>query len=145
MRVIRRLVVKYFPFLTFIISASLQAQESQIWQCQSINAVGFNWNTEEGYGWDIKVVPKTNIALNFNGTNSFFFLNSEKIPLSCVNTKNDTGERLVSCVRNDMNPYDFLVLNIESGQASLSRLGGSISSNTFFREMVSTNIFQCSN
>ena len=137
--------MKYFPFLTFIISASLQAQESQIWQCQSINAVGFNWNTEEGYGWDIKVVPKTNIALNVNGTNSFFFLNSEKIPLSCVNTKNDTGERLVSCVRNDMNPYDFLVLNIESGQASLSRLGGSISSNTFFREMVSTNIFQCSN
>ena len=137
--------MKYFPFLTLIISASLQAQESQVWQCQSINAVGFNWNTEEGYGWDIKVVPKTNIAFNFNGTNSFFVLNSEKIPLSCVNTKNDTGERLVSCVRSDMNPYDFLVLNIESGQASLSRLGGSISSNTFFREMVSTNIFQCSN
>ena len=137
--------MKYFPFLTLIISASLQAQESQVWQCQSINAVGFNWNTEEGYGWDIKVVPKTNITFNFNGTNSFFFLNSEKIPLSCVNTKNDTGERLVSCVRDDMNPYDFLVLNIESGQASLSRLGGSISSNTFFREMVSTNIFQCSN
>ena len=137
--------MKYFPFLTLIISACLQAQETQVWQCQSINAVGFNWNTEEGYGWDIKVVPKTNIAFNFNGINSSFFLNSENIPLSCVNTKNDTGERLVSCVRNDMNPYDFLVLNIESGQASLSRLGGSISSNTFFREMVSTNIFQCSN
>ena len=136
--------MKYFPFLTLIISACLQAEESQVWQCQSTNAVGFNWNTEEGYGWDIKVVTKTNIAFNFNGTNSSFFLNSENIPLSCVNTKNDTGERLVSCVRNDTKPYDFLVLNIESGQASLSRLGGSVSSNTFFREMVSTNIFQCS-
>ena len=137
--------MKYFPFLTLIISSCLQAQESQVWQCQSTNAVGFNWNTEEGYGWDIKVVPKTNIAFNFNGANSSFFLNSETIPLSCVNTKNNTGERLVSCVRDDMKPYDFLVLNIESGQAALSRLGGSISSNTFFREMVSTNIFQCSN
>ena len=118
--------MKYSLFLTLIISTCLQAEELQVWQCQSTNAVGFNWNTEEGYGWDIKVVPKTNIAFNFNGTNSSLFLNSENIPLSCVNTKNDTGERLVSCVRNDTKPYDFLVLNIESGQASLSRLGGSI-------------------
>ena len=75
--------MKYFPFLTLIISVL----ESQVWQCR-INAVGFNWNTaEEGYGWDIKVVPKTNIAFNFNGTNSSFFFREK-----CVNTKNDTGE-----------------------------------------------------
>ena len=73
------------------------------------------------------------------------FFNSENIPLSCVKTKNNIGKRLVSCVRNDTQPCDFFVLYLESGQASLSRRGGSISLNTFSREMVGTNIFQCSN
>ena len=60
------------------------------------------------------------------------FFNSENIPLSFVETKNNIGERLVCCVRNDTQPCDFFILNLEIGQASLSRRGGSISLNTFF-------------
>ena len=142
-RASRRYPVKNFPFLALIVSTCLQAQGPQLWDCQNTNAVGFNWNTEEGYRWDIKVVPKISIALNINGADSFFILNSENIPLSCAETKNDMGENLISCIRADTQPYDFIVLNLTSGQASLSRLEGSISSNTFFRETVSTHIFQC--
>ena len=136
--------MKNFLFLALLVSTCLQAQGSQAWECQNTNAIGFNWNTEEGYRWDIKVVPKIRIALNINESDSFFVLNSENIPLNCIETKNDMGENLISCMRADTQPYDFIVLNLKSGQASLSRLRGSVSSNTFFRETVSTSIFQCS-
>ena len=39
-------------------SLQLRAQELQLWNCQSTNATGFNWNTEEGYRWENEIIPK---------------------------------------------------------------------------------------
>jgi len=138
--------MRNFLLLTFLLmSLQLRAQELQLWTCQSTNATGFNWNTEEGYRWENKIIPKESIAIDINGSNSSYNFNSKSIPMSCEEFTNETGEKLVSCIRSDRQPHDFLVLNLASGQASLSRLGGSVSSNTFFREIVSTSIFQCTN
>ena len=135
--------MKNFLLLTLLMSLQLKAQEGQFWNCQSTNATGFNWNTEEGYRWENEITSKENISFNVNGLNSFYNSNSKSIPMSCMEFTNETAEKLVSCIRSDGQPHDFLVLNLASGQASLSRLGGSISSNTFFRDMVSTSILQC--
>ena len=138
--------MKNFLLLAFLLmSLQLKAQELQLWNCQSTNATGLNWNTEEGYRWENEIIPKESISINVNGSNSFYNFNSKSIPMSCEAFTNETGEKLVSCIRSDRQPNDFLVLNLASGQASLSRLGGSVSSNTFFREIVSTSIFQCTN
>ena len=138
--------MKNFLLLTFLLmSLQLTAQELQLWNCQSTNATGFNWNTEEGYRWENEIIPKESISVNVNGSNSFYNFNSKSIPMSCEEFTNETGEKLAYCIRSDRQPHDFLVLNLASGQASLSRLGGAISSNTFFREIVSTSIFQCTN
>jgi hypothetical protein len=131
--------------LSLLISLNVEAQELQLWNCQSTNSTGFNWNTEEGYRWESKSVPNSSISITINGLNSFYDFNSQSIPLSCEEFTNEKGENLISCIRNDQQPHDFLLLNLASGQASLSRLGGAVSSNTFFRELVSTSIFQCTN
>ena len=131
--------------LSLLISLNLEAQELQLWNCQSTNSTGLNWNTEEGYRWESKSVPNSSISITINGLNSFYDFNSQSIPLSCEEFTNEKGENLISCIRNDQQPHDFLLLNLASGQASLSRLGGAVSSNTFFRELVSISIFQCTN
>ena len=53
-------------------SLQLKAQEVQLWNCQSTNATGFNWNTEEGYRWENEITSKENISVNVNGLNSFY-------------------------------------------------------------------------
>ena len=138
--------MKNFLLLSLLlISLQGNTQGFRLWSCQSINAAGFNWSAEEGYRWENKIVQKESISISVNGPNSFYNFNSKNIPMNCRGWSNQRGEKLISCIRNDGQPHDFIVLNLVSDQASLSRLGGSISSNTFFRDIVSPSIFQCNN
>ncbi len=119
------------------------AQEAVVWICQGAEGNGFNWQTEEGYRWESTQINLENLALTVAGRNSSYNLDSREVPLICEEFKKSAAEGFVSCVRGDGLPYDFLVLNSVTGQVALSKLGGAITSNTFYREQVITSVFQC--
>ena len=129
--------------LTMLILAVSEGQAADFWTCQDTNATGFNWNTEEGYRWEGTRIRATELILTIDGADSYFTLNSQDIPLACEEYTNEAEEKFISCTRSNGLAYDFLVLNPASGQAALSQLGGSITSNTFYRDLVTTHIFQC--
>jgi hypothetical protein len=135
--------MKKLIWLIMLIPTALEAQAVKFWTCQGTNAAGFNWNTEEGYRWESTRIPATELMLKNDGAHSYFTLNSQEIPLVCEEYANETRERIISCTRSSGLAHDFLVLNPTSGQAALSQLGGSITPNTFYRELVTTHIFQC--
>ncbi len=119
------------------------AKEAVVWICQGTEGNGFNWQTEEGYRWESTQINLENLALTVAGRNSSYNLDSREVPLICEEFKKSAAEGFVSCVRGDGLPYDFLVLNSVTGQVALSKLGGAITSNTFYREQVITSVFQC--
>jgi hypothetical protein len=137
--------MKKLLWLAILILSAFKAQAAELWTCQDTNATGFNWNTEEGYRWEGARIPAAELILTIDGNDSYFTLNSQDTPLACEEYTNEIGEKFISCTRSKGLAYDFLVLNPISGQAALSQLGGSITSNTFFRELVTTHIFQCRN
>jgi len=137
--------MKKLLWLVMLIPAASEGQAAEFWTCKGTNATGFNWNTEEGYRWEDARIPATELMLTIDGADSYFTLNSQDIPLACEEYTNETGEKFISCTRRNGLAYDFLVLNPTSGQAALSQLGGSITSNTLYRELVTTYIFQCRN
>lgn len=126
-----------------IMTMTLKSQAAESWICQGINTIGFNWNTEEGYRWEEARISVTELVLTIDDAESYFTFNSQVIPVECEEYSYELGESFVSCVRSEGLAHDFLVLNLISGQAALSQLGGSITSNTFYRESVATYIFQC--
>jgi len=130
-------------WLALMLSPIASAQEAEVWACQSIEAAGFNWQTEEGYRWESTQLAAADMRLTIAGTNSFYNLDSLDIPLICEEFDGPTPEKFVSCVRGNNLAYDFLVLNVTHGQAALSLLGGAITSNTFYRELVTTTLYQC--
>jgi|TARA_B110000438_G_scaffold287326_1_gene319499 hypothetical protein len=137
--------MKKLFWLVMLVPAALEGQASEFWKCQGTNAAGFNWNTEEGYRWESTRIPTTELMLKIDGGNSYLTLNSEDISLVCEEYTNETSGKFISCIRSSELAYDFLVLNPTSGQAALSQLGGSITPNTFYRELVTTQIFECEN
>ena len=132
------------PFLTVLLFAPLSlAQETTVWNCQGTEAVGFVWQSEEGYRWVSIQVRAGDLVLTVAGINSFFNLDSLEIPLVCEEFNMPPSEKFVSCIRNNGLAYDFVVLNPNTGQAALSQMGGAITSNTFYRDRITTKIFQC--
>lgn len=129
--------------LILLINFGIHGQAAEFWTCQSINTVGFNWNTEEGYRWESTRIAASDLSLNIDGSSSHYTLGSQNVPLICDEYANETEELFFSCKRADGPVYDLLVFNPRSGQAALSRLGGSITSNTFYRDLVATYLFQC--
>lgn len=129
--------------LAMLIPATLEGQTSKFWTCQGTNAAGFNWNTEEGYRWENTRIPTTELTLKIDGANSHLTLNSKDTSLVCEEYVNETSGKFISCTRSNELASDFLVLNPTSGQAALSQLSGSITPNTFYRELVTTQIFEC--
>ena len=119
------------------------SQETEVWACQGTEATGIEWQTEEGYRWESTRVTARDMLLTVDGINSSYNLDSQNIPLTCQVVNEASSEKIVSCVRANGLAYDFLVLNPVTGQAALSQMGGAITSNTFYRDLVITNIFQC--
>ena len=137
--------MKKLLWLIMLIPAILEGQVAEFWTCQSTNSAGFNRNTEEGYRWENIRIPTTELTLKIDGANSHLTLNSKDTSLICEEYVNETSGKFISCIRSSELAYDFLVLNPTSGQAALSQLGGSITPNTFYRELVTTQIFECEN
>ena len=135
--------MKKLLWLIMLIPAILEGKVAEFWTCQSTNSAGFNWNTEEGYRWENTRIPTTDLMLKIDEVNSYFTLNSQQIPIVCEEYTLETEEEFISCIRSSGLAYDLLVSNPLSGQAALSQLGGSITPNTFYRELVATYIFQC--
>ena len=135
--------MKKLFWLISLIPATLEGQATEFWTCQGTNAAGFNWNTEEGYRWESTRIPIKGLMLKIDGANSHLTLNSEDISLVCEEYANEISGKFLSCTRSNGLAYDFLVLNPTNGQAALSQLGGSITPNTFYRELVTTQLFEC--